>query len=50
MHVRIAPTTSRALGLHRNEDDLRTDMASGFHQGTEIAVRQLIERVRSLTK
>ena len=31
--------------LHRNEADLETNKASGFYQGTEIAVDQLVEHV-----
>ena len=31
--------------LHRNEADLETNMTSGFYQGTEIAVDQLVEHV-----
>ena len=31
--------------LHRNEADLETDKASGFYQGTEIAIDQLVEHV-----
>lgn len=35
--------------LHRNEADLETNKTSGFYQGTEIAINQLVEHVRSLT-
>jgi uncharacterized protein YndB with AHSA1/START domain len=31
--------------LHRNEADLENNKASGFYQGTEIAVDQLVEHV-----
>ena len=31
--------------LHRNEADLETNKTSGFYQGTEIAVDQLVEHV-----
>jgi uncharacterized protein YndB with AHSA1/START domain len=31
--------------LHRSEEDLQTNKASGFCQGTEIAVNQLVEHV-----
>jgi uncharacterized protein YndB with AHSA1/START domain len=31
--------------LHRNEADLETNKASGFQQGTEIAVDQFVEHV-----
>ena len=31
--------------LHRNEEDLETNRTSGFYQGTEIAVDQLVEHV-----
>jgi uncharacterized protein YndB with AHSA1/START domain len=31
--------------LHRNEADLETNKSSGFYQGTEIAVDQLVEHV-----
>ena len=31
--------------LHRNEADLETNKSSGFHQGTEIAVDQLVAHV-----
>ena len=31
--------------LHRNEADLETNKASGFYQGTEIAVDQFVQHV-----
>ena len=31
--------------LHRDEADLRKNMASGFYEGTEIAVNQFVEHV-----
>ena len=31
--------------LHRDEADLETNKASGFHQGTEIAIDQFVEHV-----
>ena len=31
--------------LHRNEADFETNKESGFYQGTEIAVDQLVEHV-----
>ena len=34
--------------LHRNEADLETDKASGFYQGTEMAVDQLVEHVLAM--
>lgn len=34
--------------LHRNESDLATNKASGFYQGTEIAVDQLVECVLAM--
>jgi hypothetical protein len=34
--------------LHRNEADLETNKASGFYQGTEIAVDQFVARVKSM--
>ena len=34
--------------LHRNEADLETNKSSGFYQGTEIAVDQLVEHVLSM--
>jgi hypothetical protein len=34
--------------LHRDEADLEKNMASGFHQGTEIAVDQLVEHVLAM--
>lgn len=34
--------------LHRNEADLTANKASGFYQGTEIAINQFVERVLSL--
>ena len=34
--------------LHRNEADLETNKASGFYQGTEIAVDQFVEHVLAL--
>jgi uncharacterized protein YndB with AHSA1/START domain len=34
--------------LHRNEADLETNKASGWQQGTEIALDQLVEHVKSM--
>jgi uncharacterized protein YndB with AHSA1/START domain len=34
--------------LHRSEEDLKNNKESGFYQGTEIAIDQLVERVRSI--
>lgn len=34
--------------LHRNAADLETNMESGFHQGTEIAVDQFVAHVLSM--
>lgn len=34
--------------LHRSEADLKTNMESGFYQGTEIAVDQLVAHVLSM--
>jgi len=34
--------------LHRSEADLETNKTSGFYQGTEIAVDQLVEHVIAL--
>jgi uncharacterized protein YndB with AHSA1/START domain len=34
--------------LHRNEADLKTNKESGFYQGTEIAIDQLVQRVLSM--
>ena len=34
--------------LHRNEADLETNKSSGFYQGTEIAVDQLVEHVMAM--
>lgn len=34
--------------LHRNEADLEANKASGFYQGTEIAIDQLVEHVKTL--
>lgn len=34
--------------LHRSEGDLETNKTSGFYQGTEIAVEQLVELVLAL--
>ena len=34
--------------LHRNEADLEINKASGFYQGTEIAVDQLVEHVMAM--
>jgi uncharacterized protein YndB with AHSA1/START domain len=34
--------------LHRNEDDLETNKTSGFYEGTEIAVDQLVAHVMSM--
>lgn len=36
--------------LHRNEVDRDTNMASGFYQGTEIAVDQFVERVLEISR
>jgi uncharacterized protein YndB with AHSA1/START domain len=35
--------------LHRNEADLETNKASGFYQGTEIAIDQLVEHVIAMS-
>ena len=34
--------------LHRNEQDLATNKASGFYQGTELAVDQFVEHVKAM--
>ena len=34
--------------LHRNEADLETNKASGFYQGTEIAVDQFVQHVMAM--
>ena len=34
--------------LHRNEADLETNKTSGFYQGTEIAIDQFVEHVKSM--
>ena len=34
--------------LHRSAADLETNKTSGFYQGTEIAIEQLVEHVRSM--
>ena len=34
--------------LHRNEADLENNKASGFYQGTEIAIDQLVEHVLAM--
>jgi uncharacterized protein YndB with AHSA1/START domain len=34
--------------LHRDEADLEKNKASGFYQGTEIAIGQLVEHVKSM--
>jgi uncharacterized protein YndB with AHSA1/START domain len=34
--------------LHRNEADLEANKASGFYQGTEIAIDQFVEHVTSM--
>ena len=34
--------------LHRDEADLETNKASGFYQGTEIAVDQFVEHVKAM--
>ena len=36
--------------LHRNEADLETNKTSGFHQGTEIAIDQLVEHAIAMSK
>ena len=35
--------------LHRDEADLENNKASGFYQGTEIAVDQFVAHVKSMT-
>jgi len=34
--------------LHRDEADLEKNKASGFYQGTEIAINQLVEHVKTI--
>ena len=34
--------------LHRNEEDLAKNRASGFYQGTEMAVDQFVEHVKAM--
>jgi hypothetical protein len=34
--------------LHRNEADLTANNASGFRQGTEIAIDQFVEHVMAM--
>lgn len=34
--------------LHRNEEDFKQDMESGWREGTEIAVQQLVDYVMSI--
>jgi hypothetical protein len=34
--------------LHRSEEDLETNKASGFYQGTELAVDQFVEHVKAM--
>ncbi len=36
--------------LHRSEADLETNKSSGFYQGTEIAIDQLVAHVHELSK
>jgi uncharacterized protein YndB with AHSA1/START domain len=36
--------------LHRNETDLATNKASGFHQGTEIAIDQFVAHVLGMPR
>ncbi|MEZ4588993.1 MAG: SRPBCC family protein [Gemmatimonadales bacterium] len=36
--------------LHRDEADCETNKASGFQQGTEIAIDQLVEHVHTMAK
>ncbi len=36
--------------LHRDEADLAKNMESGFHQGTEIAIDQLVAHIMSLKR
>ena len=36
--------------LHRDQADCETNKASGFQQGTEIAIDQLVEHVHTLAK
>jgi uncharacterized protein YndB with AHSA1/START domain len=36
--------------LHRDEKDLKTNMESGFYQGTEIAVGQMVEVVGGMAE
>lgn len=35
--------------LHRNEEDLAKNKASGFSQGTELAIDQFVEHVKAMT-
>ena len=35
--------------LHRNEADFETNKTSGFYQGTEIAIDQLVDHVSAMT-
>lgn len=34
--------------LHRSEADLETNKASGFYQGTEMAIDQFVEHVMAM--
>ena len=34
--------------LHRNEADLESNKASGFYQGTEIAIDQFVEHILAM--
>lgn len=36
--------------LHRSEDDLKNNKESGFYQGTEIAIDQMVAHVTSMKK
>jgi uncharacterized protein YndB with AHSA1/START domain len=36
--------------LHRNEADLENNKASGFYEGTEIAINQFVEHVMAMKK
>jgi hypothetical protein len=45
MEAEGAGTRYVFTALHRNEADLETNKASGFYQGTEMAVDQLVEHV-----
>ena len=48
MHAEGTGTRYVFTALHRNEADLENNKASGFYQGTEIAVDQFVQHVSAM--